>query len=305
MNQENPNLHNDSVLTREKDARELAYLHLFHCCQQLSAAVDQAKIIEIILEYFDRELRPAASRIYIGQMPLPKSFDVIEQRGLSQRVFVFQFQCVGDTTYVYRAVSPKAPASIEVFETCVHLLSAQIRVSGQNIERYLRFQDLVYLDDLTGLYNTRYLNAVLDREISQFKAMGTVFAILFIDVDCFKILNDSYGHILGSKLLSELGGHLKRQIRQQDTLVRYGGDEFIAVLSGCDLKTADLTSERITESVRSQLFLKQENLNIKVTISIGFALYPDHAQTKQEMIKAADNAMYMSKKQRVSIKING
>jgi diguanylate cyclase (GGDEF)-like protein len=184
------------------------------------------------------------------------------------------------------------------------MLKAQIEVTGKNIEHYLGVQQLVYVDDATGLYNTRYLNYILDREITQSEASQKSFAILFIDADRFKLVNDTHGHLIGTRLLNELGNHLKRYVREKDTVFRYGGDEFVAVLSPCDLFTAKSVAERIRQSVEKKQFLKNEGLDIHFTISIGVALFPDHAKTKKDIIEAADQAMYCAKKttrNRVSI----
>src|SRR6185312_5490368 len=116
----------------------------------------------------------------------------------------------------------------------LRMIRAQIEVTGKNIEQYLGVQHLAYVDDATGLYNTRYLNYILDREIAQAAATSRAFAVLFIDADKFKGVNDTHGHLVGTKLLNELGVQLKRLVRGSDTVFRYGGDEFVAVLSPCD-----------------------------------------------------------------------
>src|SRR5262249_39103881 len=152
-------------------------------------------------------------------------------------------------------------------------------VTGKNIEQYMGVQQLVYLDDVTGLYNTRYLNYVLDREIAQSQVTEKPFAVLFLDADHFKAVNDHYGHLVGTKLLYELGNHLKKFVREKDTVFRFGGDEFVAVLSSCDLSTARAVAERIRESVEKKAFLKNENLSLHFTISIGVALFPNHAKS--------------------------
>jgi diguanylate cyclase (GGDEF)-like protein len=182
------------------------------------------------------------------------------------------------------------PFNVDSFQLAVK------RGLERNIEHYLGVQQLVYVDDATGLYNTRYLNYILEREITHSQISKKSFAVLFIDADKFKGINDEYGHLIGTKLLNELGNHLKKYVREKDTVFRYGGDEFVAVLTACDLDTAKTVAERIRESVEKKLFLKHENLNIHFTISIGVALFPDHAKTKRDIIGAADYAMYTAKK---------
>ena len=193
-------------------------------------------------------------------------------------------------------MSPEKPAAMDSFESRLKMLRAQLEVTGKNIEQYMGVQHLVYVDDATGLYNTRYLNSVLDREITQARANSKPFAVLFIDADKFKGINDTHGHVIGTKLLNELGTVLKGMTRDSDTVFRYGGDEFVAVLSPCDLATAKTVAERIRIKVEKHDFLKSENMKIKFTCTIGVAIFPDHASSKKEIISAADHAMYAAKR---------
>ena len=215
---------------------------------------------------------------------------------LTPGLFIFRFSCLEQAEYFLVCLSPKAPTSLEAFESRLRLLKMQIEVTGKNIEQYLGVQQLAYVDDVTGLYNTRYLHYILDREISHSQLTSKSFAVLFIDADHFKLLNDTYGHPVGTKTLNELGKQLSRFVREKDTVFRYGGDEFVAVLSDCDLPTAQRVAERIRDSVAKTSFLESEDLDVHLTISIGVALFPNHAKTKKDIIEAADNAMYNAKK---------
>jgi diguanylate cyclase (GGDEF)-like protein len=183
------------------------------------------------------------------------------------------------------------------------MFSTQIEVTGKNIKQYHGVRELAYLDDVTGLYNTRYLGQILDREVRQAAATKQSFAVLFIDADYFKQINDKHGHLVGSKILQELGAHLKNFVRGSDTLFRYGGDEFVGVFSPCDLATSKLVADRIRKSVEEKPFLVNEGLNIHFTVSIGVALFPDHASTQKEILEVADRVMYTAKRQRNSVYI--
>jgi two-component system cell cycle response regulator len=228
--------------------------------------------------------------------PLDLSYLFIDRGPLTPGLFVFHFRCAGNQELFCVCLSPKKPADLETFETRLRMLRAQIEVTGSYIRQYKGVQQLAYLDDATGLYNARYLSTVLDREIALAEKGSKPFALLFIDADHFKQVNDQYGHLVGTKLLNAMGRHLKKYVRETDTVFRYGGDEFIAVLSMCDLKTAQVVAERIRHSVEKKEFLAAEGLHIKFTVSIGVALYPDHAHSKKEIIEAADQAMYGAKK---------
>jgi diguanylate cyclase (GGDEF)-like protein len=316
-----------------EDTGASSFLHLLNSCQMISASLEQSKIFETIQSYLARELNAGYSAIYSlhgndliridgsergeyfdrtleevldislrtsGAVPALQNssefFRFVDRGQLTPSLFLFRFQCAGESDYFCACLSPENPSDLAIFESRLRMLKAQIEVTGKNIEHYMGVQQLVYLDDATGLYNTRYLNYILDREIAQAELTQKSFAVLFIDADRFKLVNDTHGHLVGTKLLNELGNHLKKYVREKDTVFRYGGDEFVAVLSPCDLPTAKTVAERIRESVEKKVFLKNENLNIHFTISIGVALFPDHAKTKKEIIEAADQAMYRAKK---------
>lgn len=234
--------------------------------------------------------------------PFPKMVEsdeyyrFVDRGQLTPALFVFRFHCAGEDEYFCVCLSPRKPVAVDAFENRLRMLKRQIEVTGRNIQEYLGVQNLVYLDDATGLYNTRYLNTILDREIAQAKTTAKSFAVLFIDADHFKKINDSYGHLSGTNLLNELGSHLKGLVRDRDTVFRYGGDEFVAVLSSCDLQTATAVAERIRRSVEQKEFLAKDGLNVHFTVSIGVALFPDHADSKQAIIELADSAMYSAKR---------
>jgi diguanylate cyclase (GGDEF)-like protein len=211
-------------------------------------------------------------------------------------MFVFRFKCAGPEDYFCVCLSPERPNPVEAFAGRLRMLKAQIEVTGKNIVEYQGVQQLAYLDDATGLYNTRYLHNILDREISQTQATGKAFAVLFIDADKFKNVNDQHGHLVGTQLLNELGEQLKKLVREKDTVFRYGGDEFVAVLTSCDLNTARAVAERIRAHVEGHTFIAEQGLNLHFTVSIGVALFPDHAASKRDLINAADQAMYDVKK---------
>lgn len=155
-------------------------------------------------------------------------------------------------------------------------------------------RQLAYMDDLTQLYNQRYLHIILEQEIQRAQRTHAPFSILFMDVDHFKKVNDSYGHVTGSQILIEIGRVIKRCVRQTDFGFRYGGDEYLVMLTGADAKHAQGVAERIRKTVEMTDF-EFDGALIKVTISIGVASYPEHASTKSKIIEMADEAMYQGK----------
>ncbi len=170
---------------------------------------------------------------------------------------------------------------------CSHLALA-LRTLGH----LKQVEHLAYLDDLTHLYNTRFLDLVLEREMQA----GRPFTVLFLDLDRFKSVNDQYGHLVGSKLLVEVGRVLKACVRDEDVVARYGGDEYVAVLLGIDSGGALKVAERIRRSVEDHVFLSREGARVRVTASIGLASCPEHTSQKAEVLDLADRAMYRGKR---------
>lgn len=309
------------------------YLNLLNSCQMISASLEQSKIFGIVQGYFGRELRSDHTAIYALEesgpvhleeiagfgkrdramqevldiavqasgaiQPMVESgelFRFVDRGQLTPALFIFRFRSAGTKDYFCICLSPERPASIENFEGRMKMLRAQLEVTGKNISQYMGVQTLAYVDDATGLYNTRYLNYVLDREITQYRASKKSFAVLFMDADHFKTANDTHGHLVGTRLLNELGAQLKSFVRDSDTVFRYGGDEFVAVLSPCDLETAKSVAERIRYSVENHTFMGREKADLRITVSIGVAIFPDHADSKKSIVDAADQAMYAAKK---------
>lgn len=166
-------------------------------------------------------------------------------------------------------------------------------------------KDRAFIDDVTQLYNQRYLHLVLEKEIRRSEREKQAFSVLFIDVDHFKNVNDTAGHLVGSKLLGEVAEILRRHTRLVDFAFRYGGDEFVLILVGTDAQEAQEVGERIRMHVDQASFVVDE-VPVKLTISIGVAAFPKHAATKEEILRMADEAMYQSKnRSRNSVSIAG
>jgi diguanylate cyclase (GGDEF)-like protein len=159
----------------------------------------------------------------------------------------------------------------------------------------LEAKNLSYLDELTGLYNQRYLPMVLEHEIERARREGSQFSLLFLDIDYFKMVNDGRGHWTGSKLLVELGQLLKQHVRACDYAFRYGGDEFIVLLGSSNAENSKKVAERIRKAVEEHTF-QAEGQDLKLTVSIGLASYPEHAQSAAGLIQLADQAMYYGKR---------
>lgn len=180
----------------------------------------------------------------------------------------------------------------------LHYLTEQISIGFNNACRYQSAQELMHTDDLTGLYNHRYLQIALDHEVRRSQRYGLQFSLLFLDLDHFKTINDKHGHLSGSNALKEVGQLLRRCVREVDTLFRFGGDEFAAILVDADAKTSRVIAERIRKAIDEFVFLEEQQTPCHVTATVGFATFPLDATDQEELLDLADQAMYLGKQER-------
>ena len=165
-------------------------------------------------------------------------------------------------------------------------------IALQNAVHVKKIHELTITDDLTGLFNTRQFHDVLARELSRAKRYAFQFSLLFIDMDRFKRINDAHGHLVGSRMIHEVGQIIKLVLRDSDYGFRYGGDEFVLLLPHTDSRGAIRIGRRFQEELAKQTFMVEEGLNLKVSASMGVASYPVDAETKDDLVRLADEAMY-------------
>ena len=168
-------------------------------------------------------------------------------------------------------------------------------IAIDNARAVERIQELTITDDCTGLYNARHLYKTLESEVYRSARFGYEFTVLFIDLDHFKQVNDTHGHLVGSKLLAEIGYTIKSHLRLIDFAFRYGGDEFVVLLPQTGKESALIVARRLLESFRNSRWLKDDGLNLNVRASLGVASYPEDAKSAHEIIRQADEMMYMVK----------
>ena len=188
------------------------------------------------------------------------------------------------------AVLVDSPISHAVAENAA-FLCRHLGIALRNLGRLKQVEHLVYLDDLTHLYNTRYLDLALEREVTG----GRPFTVLFMDLDHFKTVNDQHGHLSGSRLLVEVARVLRSCVRDEDVVVRYGGDEYVVLLVGIDSGGGLKVAERVRRAIEDHRFLSREGARVRITASIGLASFPEHADTKAAILDFADRAMYRGK----------
>lgn len=156
-----------------------------------------------------------------------------------------------------------------------------------------RIEELAYTDALTALPNRLVFTERVDFAIAMARREHGRFAVMFVDLDRFKQINDSLGHLYGDRVLVDVADRLKRCVREVDTVARYGGDEFVVLLHQADARGAEATARRILEALT--LPVQLDELSFTVTGSVGIAMYPDDGATANDLIKNADAAMYRVK----------
>jgi len=158
-----------------------------------------------------------------------------------------------------------------------------------------KIKQLVITDDLTGLYNSRYFFEQIEYEMERSKRYQSPLSLVFFDLDYFKNVNDTYGHLTGSRLLAEVGAVVSANIRKTDKAARYGGDEFVIILPHTDRPGALKFALKLHKELNEKAFYSNNGDRLKVSGSFGVASFPDDALNSNELISLADEAMYLVK----------
>ena len=178
----------------------------------------------------------------------------------------------------------------------VYAVASEIVVAVENSQLYKLTKKLSVTDELTGMFNYRYLQRRLDDEVARAKRYSKHVSLLMMDADDFKLFNDRYGHIAGDHALADFGVVLGSVVREVDVVVRYGGEEFAVVLPETDAAGAFVVAEKIREALAAHLFGDAEGVRCcTLTVSIGVATYPTYAYDKESLLREADDALYRAK----------
>jgi two-component system, cell cycle response regulator len=160
------------------------------------------------------------------------------------------------------------------------------------MRRYREIQNLVIHDDLTGLYNTRHLYKVLKDLVAGAETGEDPFSIIFMDIDNFKHVVDTYGHLKGSQAISQIAGTIKECVTEPCFGVAYGGDEFVVVLQGFDKNQAIGKAEEIRSRMKQTAYLTNHGHRLSLRASFGVATFPDNASNVTALLASADRAMF-------------
>jgi len=176
------------------------------------------------------------------------------------------------------------------------LLSDQAAVAISNASLHQMISRQAYSDTLTGLPNRRALDERLEEEVSSARRNNFSFAVIMMDLDGFKLVNDTYGHSVGDDVLRLVFSQMARGVRTTDFLARYGGDELTLILSQTEMSSALIVAEKITEGMKKLKYKLPDGKRLKLGISGGIALFPVHARSGPDLLRAADAALYHAKK---------
>lgn len=168
-------------------------------------------------------------------------------------------------------------------------------IAIDNARNYKRVSELVVTDDLTGLHNARHFQELLEYELERCRRYKSQVSLLFFDLDHFKGVNDRFGHLVGSRMIAEVGHLVKRHIRSSDRAARYGGDEYVIVLPNTGKQGAMAVANNLLDRLREHHFMTDSNERISITASFGVATFPDDASDRTTLIRASDSAMYEAK----------
>jgi len=233
---------------------------------------------------------PYINNSYSFELRVPFSKDSVFIKSILCYPLVHKGEKIGAIELINKTTGAFTPEDQSLMETMLNPLAVAVRT----VEMFENAERLTITDDLTKLYNYRYLRSYLEADVKRCLRYKKKVSLLFIDVDGFKRINDTFGHLVGSQALAEMGQVFRRIVRETDVVGRYGGDEFVIVLPETPLNGAMVIAERIRKKVEECEFVAQ-NLSIRLTVSLGIANCPKHTLTAEGLIKKADAAMYRAK----------
>ena len=205
------------------------------------------------------------------------------------------------TLGVIQLLNSKLDLLSEYSISFLRILCDYAAIAIGNARSMTLIQELTITDDVTGLFNARHLYTTLEDLVARHAG----FSLLFIDLDHFKQVNDTHGHLVGSRLLAEVGNLLKRGAGPDNAAFRYGGDEFVVVLPGMFKSNARSVTLSLYKLLREATFLEGANLALQLSGSFGLATFPEDGNTVANILKSADTMMYAAKVQRDCVVVAG
>ena len=223
-----------------------------------------------------------------------------------QSIACIPIRSADKTLGVIQLFNSKLDMMSEYSQSFIRMLCDYAAIAIQNARSVKLIHELTITDDCTSLFNARHLYTMLDEQIDISAGNRThEFSLLFVDLDHFKEVNDTHGHLVGSRLLAEVGSLMKRVLGPDNACFRYGGDEFVALLPGLCKKDATAATMQLWENLRDARFLTGAGLDLSLAGSFGLATFPEDGANVQEIIRAADTQMYAAKTTRDNVSVAG
>jgi diguanylate cyclase (GGDEF)-like protein len=177
----------------------------------------------------------------------------------------------------------------------VKLIADYTAIAVENSKRYQHIENLAIHDNLTGLFNTRYLYQSLPDQIEACKAADSPLSLVFMDLDRFKQVVDKYGHLNGSKAIQQVAATIRESLEEPAYAVAYAGDEFVVVLPDFDQVTARMKAEEMQSQIKSTVYILDQGIEAQLEISFGIATFPDQANDLTSLLGIADRELFSVK----------
>jgi len=199
--------------------------------------------------------------------------------------------------FYFAIFSSPTDLSTELLRYLSQYSQSQLRMI-EKMEALHKAHALIHIDDVTGLYNQRKLYKDLAMLVEKYQKEQEPFCVLFVDIDYFKKVNDTYGHLVGTRLLESVAKEIKSLLRDTDFSYRYGGDEFVIILTNADATSGKIVGERILNKIKERHYdvdAKNDQKIVRLSVSIGVAEFPTDAKNAEEILSIADRMMYEAK----------
>jgi len=283
------------VVDDDRDIRELVHMFLERSGFQTFTAVSAEAALDILKNQVIGIVLADVQLPGINGLELTKiirqtyNTDVIIMTGYSLDYTIEEVMAQGATDLIMK------PLRLEDLLLRINVVLKNRSEKKENSRKLEELKNLTIRDDLTGLFNSRQFYSHISQEVDRSNRYFRPLSLILMDIDNFKLLNDTYGHLFGDKILSGMGDIIKSAIRMQDTAYRYAGDEFTIILPETELEMAIAVAERVRQAIENETQVLSDPRPLKVTVSIGVVEYLTDEEIKS-FVHRADSAMYASKK---------
>ncbi|MDB9311996.1 diguanylate cyclase [Spirulina sp. CS-785/01] len=278
---------------QELEQRNQEIMLLRSLSENLLASYSLSDAYQTLSQLLPKIFPQSAGGIYIRQ---DHHLNPVTTWGVSETPDLTQGWCIplkaqGMKLGIFHLDHPLASTNQELVRT----VSKTIALGLANLKLRDRLQNLSIRDPLTGLYNRRYLEDTLDKELHRAQRRQNPVGFILLDVDHFKQFNDTFGHEAGDRVLQNLSQFLQNTIRRSDIACRYGGEELLLILPEANLDNTHKRAEQIRQGIKQVKIEHQGQTIGTITLSLGVACFPQHGETRDAVIRAADTALYRAK----------